>query len=281
MEEVIIRYDGEDLSNHSMDLKLVAESLNGIESLIREVYEELGGKDEGLNLQIRGGFDEGSFEFLFTIEQVLLENIELLKIIGLGLPAATGSLLGYIKWLKGRKIKKITLTEDGDCRIVTEDDDVEVTPSYMRPLLASTSIRGALSKIISKPLRRNGIEIFEAQSTEADKKDRTSYMSITEDDEKFYRQKNITVIDINDTKKIEEKVVTFLSVHKDKDTAWRIDFDGEPMTIRMGDVDFLSNVRRGGEPNIFSNSYTVDIDEMENTITLEKSYAIVKVYDSE
>jgi hypothetical protein len=278
MEEIIVRYDGEDLTEHSMDLKLVAESLNGIETLVREVYEELGGKEEGLDLQIRGGFSEGSFEFLFTINQILLDNIELLKIIGLGIPATTGSLLGYLKWLKGRKIKKITLTEDGDCKIVTEDGDVKVTPSYMRPLLASTSVRSAFNKIISKPLRRSGIELFETQSTEAKKSDRASYVSVTKDEEKFYRQKNVTVIDINDKKRIEEKVITFLSVHKDKEAAWRIDFDSEPMTVRMEDEGFLSNVRRGSEPDIFANAYTVDIDEIENTITLEKSYAIVKVY---
>lgn len=281
MEEIIVRYDGESLAEHSMNLKLVAESLSGLEALVREVHDELGGKEEELALHVKGGFSKGSFEFLIGVEQVLHNNIDLLKIIGFGAPAATGTLVSYLKWLKGRKIQKITLNEQGNCKITTEDGDSKESPSYMRPLLASNSVRTAFSKIISKPLRRGGIELFETQSTENNKGERTSFVSITDDEETYFRQKNVTVIDISDTKPLDEKVITFLSVHKDKDTGWRIDYDGEALTVKMEDDMFLTKFRKGGEPDIFSNAYTVEINEIENTITLDKSYSIVKVYAPE
>jgi hypothetical protein len=282
MEQVILRYDGEALAEHSMNLKLVADSLQGIEALVKEVHEEMGGKEEELNLQIQGGFQKGSFEFLFTLGQQLPDGIELLKIIGFGSPIAAGSLMAYLEWLKGKKIQKITMTEEGDCKIVTEEGEDKVAPSYMRPLLASTTVRGAFSKIISKPLRDGGIEVFEALSTEEKKADRTQYVSVTTANEKNYRAKNTTVIDLIDNKLMDEKVITFLTVHKDKDTSWRVeDVDGITYTVKMEDEDFLSNFRRGNEPDIFVNAYTVEIVEKENTINLDKTYSIVKVYAPE
>lgn len=282
MEQVIFRYDGEALAEHSMNLKLVADSLQGIETLVREVHEEMGGKEEELNLQIQGGFQEGSFEFLFTLGQLLPDGIELLKIIGFGTPIAGGSLITYLEWLKGKKIQKITMTEEGNCKIQTEDGEEKVAPSYMRQLLASTSVRGAFSKIISKPLRDNGIEVFEALSTETNKVDRTQFVSVTTANEKNYRAKTTTVIDVIDNKPLDEMVVTFLTVHKDKDTNWRVeDVDGITYTVKMEDEVFLSNFRKGNESDIFVNAYVVEIVEKENTINLDKSYSIVKVYAAE
>ncbi|WP_325893007.1 hypothetical protein [Grimontia sp. NTOU-MAR1] len=278
MEQVVLRYDGEALVEHSMNLKLVADSLQGIEALVREVHEEMGGKEEELNLQIKGGFREGSFEFLFTLGQQLPDGIELLKIIGFGGPIAAGSLISYLEWLKAKKIQKITMTEEGNCKIVTEDGEEKVAPSYMRPLLASTSVRGAFSKIISKPLRDGGIEVFEALSAEEDKAKRIQYVSVTQADEKYYRAKSTTVIDVIANKPMDEKIVTFLSVHKDKDTNWRVeDVDGVTYTVKMEDEDFLSNFHKGKEPDIFVNAYFVEIVEKENTINLDKTYSIVKV----
>ncbi|MEL4204174.1 hypothetical protein C9E85_15365 [Plesiomonas shigelloides] len=281
MEQVILRYDGEALVEHSMNLKLVADSLQGIEALVREVHEQMGGKDEELDLQLKGGFQEGSFEFLITLGQHL-NDIELLRIIGFGTPIAAGSLMAYLDWLKGKKIQKITMTEEGDCKIVTEDREERIAPSYMRNLLASTSVRNAFSKIISKPLREGGIEVFEALSTEGNKADRTQFVAVTRDDEKSYRAKNTTVIDVVDSKPMEEMVVAFLTVHKDKDVNWRIeDVHGHQYTVKMEDEEFLTRFRRGNEPDIFVNGYTVEMVERENTINLDKSYSIVKVYRPE
>ena len=279
MEEVILRYDGESLSEHSMDIKLVAESLQGLETLVREVHEELGGTEDQVSIKIKGGFNEGSFEFLFTVSQVLSENIDLLRIVGFGTPLVGGSLVGYLQWLKGRKIKRITLTEEGNCKIVTTDGEVKESPSYMRPLLASSSVRVAFNKVVSKPLRSKGIDIFEVLTTELDKSERRTLTSVTKDQERYFRQKQNIVEEIDSRKPPEEKVITFLSVHKDKDSGWRIDYDGDPLSVKIEDLEFLTRVSKGGEPDIFAYAYTVDIQEIENTITLDKSYSIIKVYD--
>tara|TARA_Y100000310_G_C20630340_1_gene788293 strand:- start:717 stop:1562 length:846 start_codon:yes stop_codon:yes gene_type:complete len=279
MEEVILRYDGESLSEHSMDIKLVAESLQGLETLVREVHEELGGKEEQVDIKVKGGFNEGSFEFLCTVSQFLSENIELLKIVGFGAPFAGGSLVSYLQWLKGRKIKRITLTEEGNCKIVTVDGETKESPSYMRALLASSSVRVAFNKVISKPLRSKGIELFQVLTPEQDRSEREVLASVTKDDERYFRQKQTIVEEIDSRKPPEEKVITFLSVHKDKDTGWRIDYDGDPLSVKVEDIDFRSRVSKGGEPDIFANAYTVDIQEIENIITLDKSYSIIKVYD--
>lgn len=278
MEQVILRYDGEALAEHNMDLKLVAESLSGLNDLILEVYEEMGGIEEELNLQIKGGFQEGSFEFLMTVGETLQNNIEVLKIIGFGLPPAAGSLVAYLNWLKGRKIEKITITEEGNCKITTEDGEVKESPSYMRPLLASTSIRSAFNKIVSKPLRNGGIEVFQAL---ANNPERTPHVAVTTSDEKHFRIQRNPVNNVVVDKPIDDAVITFLTVHKDKDNHWRIDLDGEPLTIKMEDEVFLSKFRKGNEPDIFVNAYNVQLVEKENTITMDKSYSIVKVYAPE
>ncbi|MCS6177717.1 hypothetical protein [Shewanella baltica] len=278
MEQVILRYDGDALGDHSMNLKLIAESLSGLDDLIHEVYEEMGGTEDEIDLQIKGGFQEGSFEFLMTVGQTLQDNIEILKIVGFGLPPTAGSLLTYLQWLKGRKIDKITLTEEGNCKITTEDGEVKESPSYMRPLLASASIRTAFNKVVSKPLRGGGIEVFEAI---ANNDARTRFNSVTTAEEKYFRSQRNPVNNVVVDKPIDDVVITFLTVHKDKDTHWRIDLDGEAITIKMEDDTFLSNFRKGKVPDIFVNAYSVMIYEKENTITMDKTYSIVKVYARE
>ena len=59
MESIILRFDGEALNKHSMDLKLLADCLAGLESLITEVHEQLNGSNDELQVQVQGGFEEG------------------------------------------------------------------------------------------------------------------------------------------------------------------------------------------------------------------------------
>lgn len=273
MEQVIIRYDGEKLIEHSMSLKLLSESLCGLNDLISEVYGEMGGDTSELDIEIKGGFQKGSFEFLLTITQALEAHSELLKIIGFGAPLASGSLVSYLQWLRGRKIERLTLTEEGACKIKADDGEERESPGYMRELLSSPSIRNAFEKIIAKPLKGDGITLFETLAPEG----RTTHTTVAADNSSYFRHQRNPVIDLTITRLLDETVITFLTVHKDKDHHWRIDFDGEALTVKMDDVDFLTNFRQGHEPDIFINAYTVQLVEKENSITLDKSYSIVKV----
>ncbi|MBM0535555.1 hypothetical protein EKL00_27830, partial [Klebsiella pneumoniae] len=63
VEQLVVKYDGEALANHKIDLDVLTESLNGLNSLLKEVNFIVNGTGENLDVEVEP-FREGSFEYL-------------------------------------------------------------------------------------------------------------------------------------------------------------------------------------------------------------------------
>ncbi|HBZ2474168.1 TPA: hypothetical protein MG804_24450, partial [Klebsiella pneumoniae] len=66
VEQLVVKYDGEALANHKIDLDVLTESLNGLNSLLKEVNFIVNGTGENLDVEVEP-FREGSFEYLIDV----------------------------------------------------------------------------------------------------------------------------------------------------------------------------------------------------------------------
>ncbi|HBZ2492155.1 TPA: hypothetical protein MG821_04015, partial [Klebsiella pneumoniae] len=52
VEQLVVKYDGEALANHKIDLDVLTESLNGLNSLLKEVNFIVNGTGENLDVEV-------------------------------------------------------------------------------------------------------------------------------------------------------------------------------------------------------------------------------------
>lgn len=274
VEKLVVKYDGEALANHKIDLDVLTESLNGLNNLLKEVNIIVNGTSENFNVDVEP-FREGSFEYLIDVIQNPTQYLDVLSIIGLGATgalAAGNTLIDIIRSINGRQIRRITLTADGDCKILLEDGSEIVAPSYFRPLLSSPSIRKSLSKIIHNPLQKEGYESFKITTPQG-----VELVNVSENEIEPFKYRRVPVEQSFSEQTLEDVPITFLTIHKDKNTGWRANYEDETVNVSIEDAEFLQRVRTGREPGIFSDVYYVDLLVRENLNSLDKAYIVGRV----
>lgn len=274
IEKLVVKYDGEALVNHKIDLDVLTESLNGLNNLLKEVNLVVNGTSENFNVDVEP-FREGSFEYLIDVIQNPTQYLDVLSIIGLGGTAAFAAgntLIEIIRSINGRQIRRITLTADGDCKIILDDGTEIIAPSYFRPLLSSPSIRKSLSKIIHNPLQKDGYESFKITTSQG-----LELVNITDSETEPFKYRRVPVEQSFSEQTLEDVPITFLTIHKDKSTGWRANYEDETVTVNIEDGEFLQRVRTGREPGIFSDVYYVDLMVRENLNSLDKAYIVGRV----
>ncbi len=274
VEKLVVKYDGVALANHKIDLDVLTESLNGLNNLLKEVNIVVNGTSENFNVDVEP-FREGSFEYLIDVIQNPTQYLDVLSIIGLGATgalAAGNTLIDIIRSINGRQIRRITLTADGDCKIILEDGFEIIAPSYFRPLLSSPTIRKSLSKIIHNPLQKEGYESFKITTPQG-----VELVNVSENEIEPFRYRRVPVEQTFSEQTLEDVPITFLTIHKDKNTGWRANYEDETVNVSIEDTEFLQRVQTGLEPGIFGDVYYVDLLIRENLNSLDKAYIVGRV----
>lgn len=279
MESIVLRFDGEALNDHSMDLKLLADSLAGLESLITEVHEHINGSNDDLQIKIQGGFEEGSFEFLLNI----VENAEVstLAAIGFSSSLAGGGLIGALKWLGGEPIEKIARVKDGKCILKKKNGNKFKVESYLKDAIASPSIRTAFKKLVQQPLNKNGIDIFEVLKPNDDKTNSREVLVGIKKQEapSFKAQREPVKEKVMEDEIYDNARITFLTVHKDKSSSWRINFEDQDLRVNVQDHSFIKHVQSGAGEAIFDDAYRVKlVAKYKNNSRTDKDWYIEEVY---
>ncbi|EDR6859595.1 hypothetical protein EF34_003898 [Salmonella enterica subsp. enterica] len=275
IDKLVVKYDGPALVDHKIDLDVLIESLNGLNSLLKEVNLVVNGTSENINVEVEP-FSEGSFEYLIDIIQNPLDHLNILSIVGIGGTAALAAgntLIELVRKINGRQIRRLTLTAEGDCKIIMDDGEEIIAPSYFRPLLASPSIRKSLSKLIHNPLQKEGYESLKISTQQG-----VELVNVHEDGIEPFRYRRVPVEQSLSERLIEETPITFLTIHKDKNTGWRVNYDDETISVSIEDNEFLQRVSTGRESGVFSDVYYVDLLIRENLNSLDKTYIVVTVH---
>lgn len=167
-----IIYDGPALENHEMDVHDLAPALMAIGGLMEEVGNVLHGDKFKIGVSVKGSFKTGCFgvEMVASAKSLILDTIDVFNhgnttavlnaagIIGL-LQYSGGTLVGFLRWLRNRKITKTAVADNGIVRVFIDDDYYDIEQAALT-MLQNQKIRQAFENIISKPLARNGIDSF-------------------------------------------------------------------------------------------------------------------------
>lgn len=275
-ERMILKYNGDALIEHAIDIDVLADSLTGLASLLKEINIKINGTSDNLDIKVEA-LQPGSFEFVIDVIQNPTQYIDVLSIVGIGgtaLAAGKDSLMSAMSKLEGRVIEKLSFTQDGKCKVtINEQEAFDVDP-YLMPLLSSSSVRNSLSKLINTPLKKEGIDTFQVLNEK-----RQEITNINKEQSKSYAYRRIPVKNNTvDKPPLEEVPITFSTIHRDRTTGWRIDLEGENESVTIKDEEFVTRVKAGLEPNLFSSAYIATLNVKEDLFTLDKTYIIDKVH---
>lgn len=167
-----IVYDGPALDNHEMDVYDLAPALMAIGGLMEEVGNVLYGDKFKIGVSVKGSFKTGCFgvEMVAMAKNILADALDIFNhgnttavlnaagIIGI-IRYSGGTLIGFLLWLRNRKITKTEVASNGVVRVFVDEDHYDIEHAALS-LIQNQKIRQAFENIISKPLSLPGIESF-------------------------------------------------------------------------------------------------------------------------
>lgn len=183
-KEFSVAYNGADrLSDHSIDVDLLAPALLAFGKLIREANKEINGKNAKANVLVVSDFEHKCFNINFEVvltwmEQIksligtqdakdakeILEWLDLLRGVAVGTFSTLG-FLGFLKWRKGRKIADVTEVTDSDqsgmVTVRVEGDDNAVTIHNHTWNLANNPRALAAARDALSPVGTDGFDRIE------------------------------------------------------------------------------------------------------------------------
>jgi hypothetical protein len=289
--KVTIAYCGNLVDNGTMDVRSLGPALIAFGDLISECNKVLNNDDSKISVNVNADFQKGSFEIqLDLIRSVIaqvqsmfgdttftMDNISMmLGIVANGTAvggAIAGGLIGFLKWLRGRKIDKAVDNKDGTISIHVDGEHVIIN-KYIVNIYQSVSVRESLQKVLG-PLKTEGIDSFEVRNTGKNDKNVVSHID----------KKEIDYFDVSDNlEKItnvstQTVLVKILSVSFEENK-WRLLFGSEKIYANIEDDVFAKKVKEGKIS--FTNGDTLRIilevtQTIENDSSIKNTYSVLKV----
>lgn len=245
-EHFEIVYDGPALKSHEMDVRDLAPALMAISDLLDESNKIVSGEKTRVQVNVKGTFKSGSFGVdlsvlhgplqgftsLFNSESVNAAS-NLLQIVGFILPNQSSSLIGFLTWLKNRKITKV---EEGKTTttIQVEDESTKVNPVVIA-LFSNVKIRTSLQKIIADPLSKEGVESFKI------KKDGKEITSVMGEEKDYFKLSAVPDEPLQDQER--EVYLKALSVIFVEGNKWKFSDGTNEFFATVKDEKFVSDVQ--------------------------------------
>lgn len=241
-----VTYDGEALRDHEIDVRDLAPALLAIGQLFEGANRVLNGERAQISVKLRAT-GEGSVEvaldlvqsFGRQIESFLLSThvqaaINLRDLVGMG--ACGLGLVATLKWLRGRKPKK--LSEKEEQVTLSVDAETLVVPVAVIRLMEDIPVREALERVLS-PLRRDGIDTFQMK----DSGGAVPSVEITREQLAYFDPPSIEAA--NEEKLPERRwtsAYTIVSLSFKEENKWRLSDGQAVISAAILDEDFLKRV---------------------------------------
>jgi len=244
-EHFEVIYDGPVLKSNEMDVRDLAPALLAISDVLEESNKIIYGDKTRVQVNVRGTFKTGSFGFDLSVVRGAAEGLtslfnsdtanaaaNLLQMVGfIGIPS--GSLIGFLLWLRNRKIKKVTRKGDTQTIVEVVDEKVEVHPKIIA-LFSNVKIRTSLQKIITEPLSKEGIDNL---SIKKDKKT----TKIKKGEKDYFRLSDVPDEPLKD--EVREVYLKALSVIFVEGNKWRFSDGTNEFFAVVNDVKFVEDVQ--------------------------------------
>lgn len=265
-----VTFTGSAVEDGQIDVNDLVPSLLAISDLIQVCNRTLNQDRMHIAIKVKAT-QHGSFEVLLQVEQLsILENIkhildfaknnkddiscvkELLELIFMAAPLATGCCYGLYKLIKSLKSEKPSalISHDNGMTEIHIGDTIIKTPSKVVYLAQNTDVREALEKSVSI-LSKNGIDslCFNINNKQSEEK-----LIIEKQDKEFFNAPTHeeTLLD-QASKKMTLQIISLSFKHDNK---WRLTDGGDPFTATIEDQDFLNKIENN-QISFSKNDYLV------------------------
>lgn len=163
-----VKYDGDALANHEMDVAILAPALMGMQKVLDALVTESTEGEYRASLKIKGNAKAGSIEIELVTQAI--SNMKLLKdiivdvfshrdVVALAtITTLLVPLLALIKKFGRRKPSKVEDMGDGNVKIYF-DNDITIVNNHVYHVYNNFEVREAAYKAV-KPLEQEGIDSF-------------------------------------------------------------------------------------------------------------------------
>lgn len=271
-----VTYDGPEVATGRMDLRLLATAMASVAQLVDDAARITYGTDAGVRIEVSGDFRRGSFTYQIiasALAELQTHQVkEILEYLGL-ISGFTGvTVVGVLKWLKGRKPDRIERVGN-EARIVARGQS-QVINLQIAQLVVNQSIRADFEGM-TQPLERPGINVMRTSG------DDTAPVEISRDErESFLAPPPVAeLLDGGES----EPILQLISPNFRIGNKWQFSYPGEaPFFAPILDKDFLKRLQRREVSFFFGDLVRVRLRTVVSrteTGTLSTTREILKIID--
>lgn len=283
-----IVYDGPALDSNEMEIRDLAPALIALSGVFEEATKTVYGKDLRMSVKVNASFRAGSFgvdlvasstSFAQNLIQVFSSNptvaaANIITLIGFGCaikkPMCNG-LIQFIKWLNGRKIKRIHPLPDSDVQVFIDDDSMVVDQQVVE-LFKNYKLRVSLEEVITKPLSKDGIDNFAVTLDEGE-----SFVVVDK------RESLLFSVQMPEGRKISEsvaeKALQLIDISFNEEHKWRFNDGTSTFQSIVSDQDFIKAIDEQSVNFAKGDLLLVDLKITQHLHVggIKTSYEVVKV----
>lgn len=239
-----VKYDGEALANHEMDVAILAPALMGMQKVLDALVTESTEGEYRASLKIKGNAKAGSIEIELVTQAI--SNMKLLKDIivdvfshrdVVALATITTLLVPLLTLIKKFGRKKPTKVEDmGDGNVkLYFDNDITIVNNHVYHVYNNFEVREAAYKAV-KPLEQEGIDSFviyekSKKLVEVNKEDLSRFVPPSVADRMLVSEE-ITFLQI-------------VTIKFNMNNKWQFTQGDSVINANILDEDFIAKVRNG------------------------------------
>ena len=243
-----IAYDGPALREHTMDVRDLAPALLGLGQLFDAMNAALNGDSAHVRVQVKAA-EPGCFQITFEVVQSLGEHLVALmtsqpvtaaaNLVGpfagsiASVTASGVGLIQLVRWLRGRAIDRVESVPNDTVRLSIGDETLEVPLALLR-LCQDVAVRDAAQRVVEEPLRKEGIDSFEARDG-----DRV-LVRVTREEAIFFVRPQVPEITLIDNTR--RSAFSIISLAFKEDNKWRLNDGTNAISAGIEDSDFLARV---------------------------------------
>lgn len=276
-------YDGKALQHNEMDVRDLAPALLAISDVLDEANKITYGDKTKVQVNVKGTFKSGSFGFDLVVVQGGIDGLtslfnsdqanaasNLLQLLGFIIPG--GGLIGFLLWLKNRKIKNIENVNDAKTVIEVEDEEKFETNPRVIALFSNVRIRTSIQKVITEPLSKEGISSF------AIRKD-NKVTVIKEEEKDYFRLSDIPDELLQDQER--EVFLTVVDISFKEGHKWKFSDGNVEFYATISDENFVNKVQQNKDGFFKDDLFKVTLREKQwiSDTGIKSDYEIIKVLE--
>jgi hypothetical protein len=284
-----IKYDGEALADHAMDVNDLASALQAVPTLIQEANRIANDDGSTISVKVQAP-TAGSFEICFSVIHDAAEHsVDFFNSSGVsalanatsllwwGTPTATDggtapALIAFIRFMKGRQAERVAQIDEGFAEVETDGGNIRI-PTKVWELYQSPTIRAAFYQVL-RPLEKDGVEKVEFNSSSG------QTAEVEKDDAKYYLPppEHVEPLQVFPPRETFVNVVHMWFRNGNK---WMFTEGGNEWSAEIKDQRFIESLLKG-EETISANDYLKVIVKQTQTRygpTIHSDYEILKVLE--